>query len=246
VTGRRRWPVDPPDVAPEALGTELRLLAFENRPSRDPGRPATPDRALVEQLADGHIICRHVSGRFAPAAASRGPRSEALLESLKRLAHRLTGAVVLAGMGGIGKSTIAAVLAPAPLLRSVSISGQSEDGPDRLWTQLDQARRGWLLIVDNADDPFALVPPAEGRGAKPTIRTASAADGVGWVRPSKRGLVLVTSRRGDLKIWGRPRTPPRVVKIAVMMRVVAVDRRRPIGHLRWRPGCPGGTIIVPV
>jgi hypothetical protein len=68
---------------------------------------------------------------------------------------------------------------------------QAGDAPDRLWALLEQARDGWLLAVDNADDPALLA-----------AREATVADGTGWVRASDRGLVVVTSRQADQETWG--------------------------------------------
>ncbi|HET6706384.1 tetratricopeptide repeat protein [Amycolatopsis sp.] len=62
---------------------------------------------------------------------------------------------------------------------------------DLLWRYLDAASRPWLLVVDNADDPEILAAP----GANP-------GDGTGWVRPSRTGTTLLTSRVGSPDVWG--------------------------------------------
>jgi tetratricopeptide (TPR) repeat protein len=130
------------------------------------------------------------------------------------------GLVVLTGMGGVGKSTVAAELArhadpvwwvsaadASSLAAGVvtvarrlgagerdlaALAAQAGDGPDRLWALLGQAPEGWLLVLDNADQPELLA--AHG---------TSAADGTGWARASRRGLLVVTSRRGDRTVWPR-------------------------------------------
>lgn len=61
---------------------------------------------------------------------------------------------------------------------------------DLVWGSLNSASR-WLLVFDNADDPSVL-----GSNRRPM------AEGKGWARPSRSGLTLVTSRRGDVAIWG--------------------------------------------
>ncbi|MBB5825617.1 tetratricopeptide repeat protein [Micromonospora carbonacea] len=58
---------------------------------------------------------------------------------------------------------------------------------DLWWELLSRARRGWLLVIDDADE----------------LRVLGALDGTGWLRPSGQGLVLVTSRVGSPHPWGR-------------------------------------------
>ncbi|MFD3920803.1 tetratricopeptide repeat protein [Streptomyces sp. NPDC058595] len=152
-----------------------------------------------------------------------------VMRRLRQWLRRPPGAVVvLAGMGGAGKSTAAAALArhaarsrqmrrrprrvwwvwaadPLSLaagLASVArqldagpadleaIATGAADGPDRFWELLSRAPSGWLLIFDNADSPEIL-------GGSHTN-----ADGTGWVRPSRRGLTIVTSRDADQETWG--------------------------------------------
>jgi hypothetical protein len=73
-----------------------------------------------------------------------------------------------------------------------SIAAQAPDGPDRLWALLDRADEGWLLVLDNADQPELLAAVA-----------ASTIDGNGWARSSNKGLVVITSRHTDRRTWGR-------------------------------------------
>jgi tetratricopeptide (TPR) repeat protein len=167
-----------------------------------------------------------------------------LLGRLHRLARvSARGPAVLAGVGGAGKSTIAAAFAEAGqssrfgrrrryvwwvsasdlssltggLVAVAQQLGASEadlgviracgpDGPDRLWALLDGCDRHWLLVFDNADDPSVLANPvALVSGEDPRIagRHSLPADGTGWVRSARRGLIVVTSRDGDPATWGR-------------------------------------------
>ncbi len=59
------------------------------------------------------------------------------------------------------------------------------DVADRLWEMLEREQPGWLLVIDNADDPGLLGPQ----------------DGTGWVRRAARGLMLITTRDGDTASW---------------------------------------------
>jgi tetratricopeptide (TPR) repeat protein len=198
--------------SPAALETELfqaliELAARDDEPASEGGAiPATSVAVPLGRLP------REVRGR------------DELLREL--VADR--GLIVLTGMGGVGKSTVAAALAArvqpdrpvwwvsatdrtrltAGLVtvgRSIGVTqedlealaSQSGDGPDRLWAHLERTNPGWLLIFDGADQPDLL---ANGG--------ASVRDGNSWIRPSRRGLVLVTSRLADPQIWGW-RTPIR-------------------------------------
>jgi tetratricopeptide (TPR) repeat protein len=166
---------------------------------------------------------------LAPAAV-RGPHVELrgrhdLLEELVALARRPgDGPAVLAGEGGAGKSTLAAALAEqvrgwdrqvrwvsaadlagfsvdlADVARDLggsptdveSIAKAAADAPDRLWRLLENSPRQWLLILDNADDPGVLAAADSPAGVQ---------NGLGWARASRRGLVVVTSREADPRMW---------------------------------------------
>ena len=133
---------------------------------------------------------------------------------------------VLAGLGGVGKSTIALSVADvamdlgrpvwwvpavdadtiaAVLLGLVrELGAPSSDVEEALagrrdasglvWRYLEQTA-GWVLAFDNADNIDELC-----TGHGPII------DGMGWLRPSRRGMVLVTSRISDVTLWGRHAT----------------------------------------
>jgi hypothetical protein len=59
------------------------------------------------------------------------------------------------------------------------------DVADRVWEMLEHQPPGWLVVIDNADDPALLGPQ----------------DGTGWIRRAARGLMLVTTRDGDPASW---------------------------------------------
>ncbi|WP_342741221.1 NB-ARC domain-containing protein [Amycolatopsis xylanica] len=130
---------------------------------------------------------------------------------------------VLHGLGGCGKTTIALevarlvqesghpvywvsaaerggfVASMRQVAREIGIpagdieqawSGRSS-AMDMLWRHLDSAQQPWLLIVDNADVPEVLASPGRIAG-----------DGTGWVRPSRSGTTILTSRVGTPATWG--------------------------------------------
>lgn len=71
-----------------------------------------------------------------------------------------------------------------------ALSGRRDPG-DLLWRFLE-AQPGWLLIFDNVDDPGALA-----------IAGNDASGGGGWIGPSASGLIIVTSRENNPRVWGR-------------------------------------------
>jgi tetratricopeptide (TPR) repeat protein len=136
------------------------------------------------------------------------------------------GTWVLAGMGGLGKSTVALAIAEQARVRgwlvwwvnagdATSLTGGMlevlhqlgapasvtqpvrEGAPtaaERAWDFLNghhQTSGRWLLIFDNADLPGLLAPAG-----------ASPADYTGWLRPDPAGLLIVTTRVKDPRIWG--------------------------------------------
>lgn len=174
-------------------------------------------------------------GRGLPVTAPLGRlparirgRSVVLAQLRRQLTQRRRGGTwVLAGLGGVGKSTIALATAQSALRRGwrvwwvtatdlPSLSGGmlevlcQLDAPEavtqpvrdgalvaaeRAWAFLNgrhQAGHRWVLILDNADDPAVL---AAGR-------TASPADYNGWLRPDPNGIVIVTTRIRDPRVWG--------------------------------------------
>ncbi|ROO86223.1 tetratricopeptide repeat protein [Actinocorallia herbida] len=76
-----------------------------------------------------------------------------------------------------------------------AVSQGRRDPADLLWRFLE-SRNGWLLVIDNVDDPHTL--SRHGRAVQ---------DNSGWIRPTSAGLILVTSRNSDPLAWGRHVTP---------------------------------------
>jgi tetratricopeptide (TPR) repeat protein len=168
-------------------------------------------------------------------------RSELMGHLRRSTRARASAPVILAGMGGAGKSTVAAAFAETQgragharrrryvwwvsaadvssftgglvtVARQLGaakadlevIRAGGPDGPDRLWALLDGSGRRWVLVFDNADNPSVLAsPPRVAPDASDEGRVRLPADGTGWVRQSRRGLLVVTTRDKDPATWGR-------------------------------------------
>jgi NB-ARC domain/Tetratricopeptide repeat len=59
------------------------------------------------------------------------------------------------------------------------------DIADQVWDRLERGQPGWLLVIDNADDPGLLGPR----------------DQTAWIRSTARGIMLITTRDSDKAHW---------------------------------------------
>ncbi|MFD3343177.1 hypothetical protein ACWHA6_12340 [Streptomyces anthocyanicus] len=89
-----------------------------------------------------------------------------------------------------GMSQVAWELGVAEEDLSRAWAGQSS-ALDLVWRCLDRAGERWLLVVDAVDD-LSVVASEHGLPG----------DGTGWIRPSRSGLTVVTSRVGNPLLWG--------------------------------------------
>ena len=149
-------------------------------------------------------------------------RDALVADLLSRMTSKAQGkdrVLVLHGLGGTGKTSIALMLASGAHQRGIDIwwveasdanvmasgmravafaAGASPkafelaNAADIMWWMLAAREKPWLLVIDNADDPRELLrPPGERR-----------ANGRGWLRsPGSNGLVVVTTRDGDHAVW---------------------------------------------
>jgi len=166
-------------------------------------------------------------GRLPAEVRGRGALLAELRRPLTTRPRRPPRTWVLAGMGGMGKSTVALAVAETARLKGwrvwwvtatdtasltggmlevlrqlgapESVTQAVRDGApaaaERTWEFLNGAHpvgRRWLLILDNADTPAVLGVPG----------ASSAADHVGWLRPDPSGMMIVTSRIKDPRVWG--------------------------------------------
>jgi tetratricopeptide (TPR) repeat protein len=185
------------DRTPVALSpSRLGLDPIEN------WRPALLDRQVAPPV---DLLPAKIYGR------------EGILTALARLIYRPDGERhALTGKLGTGKSTLALALARHAMESNIcvwwirgsadiidagmiAIAGQlgadlgelaaaragRRSVQDLVWRHLEGAAQPWLLVFDGVEDP-SLMSALPGKG-----------QGHGWIRPSRRGLVLVTSGLTD-------------------------------------------------
>ncbi|HET9974710.1 MAG TPA: FxSxx-COOH system tetratricopeptide repeat protein [Streptosporangiaceae bacterium] len=166
-------------------------------------------------------------GKLPPEVRGREALTAELRRALRPYPWRASRAFVIAGMGGLGKSTVA--LAAARMARErgyrvwwvraadtaqltsgmlevlrelgapEAVTGPVREGAptaaERAWEFLNSDRgagRRWLLVFEGADNPAVLA----GAGA------GTPADGTGWLRADPAGMVIVTTRIRDPRVWG--------------------------------------------
>jgi hypothetical protein len=150
-------------------------------------------------------------------------REQLILEILENSPTSRDTVFVLSGHGGVGKSAIALELASrysdlgkrtwwincsdASLMSDIFLDIASRDlgfseefianlkrSPrniaDAFWSGVESTT-DWLLVFDNVDDPSQF-----------SSTGLPAANGRGWIRPSNKGTVLITTRVPDREHWG--------------------------------------------
>ncbi len=174
--------------------------------------------AELAQAGVGHAV-----GGSVAVPVGRLPLEVRGREDLLRWLLEQRGLVVLAGMGGVGKSTVAAELARrvqpdrlvwwVPATDRSSVTGGVITIARRLgasWADLealatqtgDAPDRLWALLEQGAQ-PWLLVFDNADQPEVLATQAAAVTDGTGWARAAGRGLVLVTSRHTEPATWGR-------------------------------------------
>ena len=200
-------------VAPSVPG-----LSLPAPPARE-ALPGPPPAALLPVAPPLGTLPPEVRGREALTAELR--------RALRPYPWRASRAFVIAGMGGLGKSTIALAATRmakergyrvwwvraadtaqltsgmlevlrelgAPDSVTVPVREGSPTAPERAWTFLNGshgAGRRWVLVFEGADNPAVLAGADAG----------TPADGTGWLRADPAGMVIVTTRIRDPRVWG--------------------------------------------
>jgi tetratricopeptide (TPR) repeat protein len=174
----------------------------------DPQRPLRGRGKLVEALVG--LVDRQSSGPRVQVLQGLGGcgKTSIALEVAARIAAR--GRPVWWVSAADTMSLVAGMLAVARQLGASDDELRYLDAADVVWQRLAAADGGWLLVIDNADDPIVLDTASGGR----------LADGTGWLRPMPvSGLVLVTSRDAGWPRWST-RHPVTVLKIETAAQVL--------------------------
>jgi len=190
-----------------------------------PGLTLVPSPAPA--LSAGPLPVAAPLGKLPAEVRGREGLIGELRRALRPYPWRASRAFVIAGMGGLGKSTVALTAARmarergyrvwwvraadtaqltsgmlevlrelgAPELVTVPVREGARTAPARAWEFLNRDRgagRRWLLVFDGADNPTVLAGADAG----------TPADGTGWLRPDPAGMVIVTTRIRDPRVWG--------------------------------------------
>jgi hypothetical protein len=213
-----------PPLNPEEVAARFKELWLAADRARQPASPASDRTGPAGATTTEGIMRTGLAGEAGLPSVVRG-RDELIRQICRGLDPQFCPGrpQVLIGAAGIGKSTIAASVAAlarrdeprrrtwwisaadeerlsrdlAGLARDLGVSeanwallGASPvadltDVADLVWELLEHEPPGWLVIVDNADDPGLLGPQDE----------------KGWIRRSRSGLLLVTTRDSDAARW---------------------------------------------
>ncbi|MGH3915084.1 MAG: AAA family ATPase [Pseudonocardiaceae bacterium] len=160
-----------------------------------PPRPGTSVRGRTDPLARLDAAIAEPDGRFVVICAIGGVGKTTLAAEAARRAEQ-AGRRVFWISWHHDPETLAAQLVETALalgLPATRVQAAHQSGaglPDLIWDHLAGVR-GWVLVIDNLDEPAALRATGE-----------RLADYRGWIRPGGGGLLLVTSRDRERSTWG--------------------------------------------
>jgi CRP-like cAMP-binding protein/tetratricopeptide (TPR) repeat protein len=195
------------------------------RVSPPPGLTLVP--SPTPAISAGQLPVAAPLGKLPAEVRGREGLIGELRRALRPYPWRASRAFVIAGMGGLGKSTVALTGARmarergyrvwwvraadtaqltsgmlevlrelgAPELVTVPVREGARNAPERAWKFLNGDHAGgrrWMLVFDGADNPTVLAGADAG----------TPADGTGWLRPDPAGMVIVTTRIRDPRVWG--------------------------------------------
>ncbi len=210
-------------LAAVLIAWQVRLQLIERR---EPHRhhPATGKPSVS---GDGGLPVAVPLGRLPAEVRGRDTLLAELRRPLTRRPRRPGGTWVLAGMGGLGKSTVA--LATAETARAkgwqvwwvtatdtASLTGgmlevlRQLGAPESVTQPVREgaptaAERTWALLngPHQAGRRWLLIlDNADAPAVLAAHGTASPADHAGWLRPDPSGMVIVTTRVKDPRAWG--------------------------------------------
>jgi CRP-like cAMP-binding protein/tetratricopeptide (TPR) repeat protein len=212
----------------EAQVKESRVSVWAHlagRAAPPPGLTLVPSPAPA--ISAGPLPVAAPLGKLPAEVRGREGLTGELRRALRPYPWRAGRAFVIAGMGGLGKSTVALTAARmarergyrvwwvraadtaqltsgmlevlrelgAPELVTVPVREGARTAPERAWKFLNGDHAGgrrWMLVFDGADNPTVLAGADAG----------TPADGTGWLRPDPAGMVIVTTRIRDPRVWG--------------------------------------------
>ncbi|GII34740.1 tetratricopeptide repeat protein [Planotetraspora mira] len=209
-----------------ALGVgslQLRVAILERRDARDRRRHRAPGDAGLG--VTGALPVSAPLGRLPSGVLGRAGLLEELAGALGRTRKKDSAGVwVLAGMGGVGKSTAALWLAARAQRRGWAVWWVNAADPVSLrggvleiLRQLDapapvmrQVRDGsviaadtfWRFVSGTAGRALLIFDNADVPGVLAVDGVSDPGDGTGWARSGGRVMTVVTTRTDDQRIWG--------------------------------------------
>lgn len=205
------------------IGLQVRLQLVE----RQRLQQAHASAELTPAVVTGGLPVGVPLGRLPVSVRGRNVLLTELQRPLARWSRRPGGAWVLAGMGGLGKSTVAMTIAERARAKgwwvwwvtatdTASLTGGMLEvlwqlnAPESVLRPVREgapmaAERAWRFLSDShlAGRRWLLIfDNADVPGVLAVPGSGSPADHAGWLRPDPKGMVIVTTRITDPRAWG--------------------------------------------